>query len=240
MKKPKDLLVNPNILSDEQEELYRDNLINEIQKYGKQVNKKSKAFSQIKTQAYNTRIKNVAFHINASDMINNNDGFNTLKLGTKQLKQLKDWQLEDYLKGIKELHTSDYLQTPKQYQKKVVETFDHNNEKTKYIKAKLEQYLGKDMWDGLSEKEKNETLLEYCMRINTDEETYNSQQIAHQLKSEMIDDSENDWYKEKQNQEVGRNLREDIQKQLKRKQNEQQSKSRQNNRNYLQKGKGRK
>ena len=40
MKKPKDLLVNPNILSDEQEELYRDNLINEIQKYGKQVNKK--------------------------------------------------------------------------------------------------------------------------------------------------------------------------------------------------------
>ena len=32
MKKPKDLLANPNILSDEQEELYRDNLINEIQK----------------------------------------------------------------------------------------------------------------------------------------------------------------------------------------------------------------
>ena len=240
MKKPKDLLVNPNILSDEQEELYRDNLINEIKKYGKQVNKKSKAFSQTKTQAYNTRIKNIAFHINESSMINNNDGFNTLKLGTKQLKQLKDWQLEDYLKGIKELHTSEYLQTPKQYQKKVVETFDHNNEKTKYIKAKLEQYLGKDMWNELSEKEKNETLLEYCMRINTDDENYNSQQIAHQLKSEMIDEGENDWYKEKQNQEVGRNLREDIQKQLKRKQSEQQTKSRQNNRNYLQKGKGRK
>ena len=106
--------------------------------------------------------------------------------------------------------------------------------------TKLIQYLGADMWNKLSDKEKNETLLEYCMRINSDDENYNSQQIAHQLKSEMIDEGENDWYKEKQNQEVGRNLREDIQKQLKRKQSEQQTKSRQNNRNYLQKGKGRK